>query len=625
MSFINDYPHTSIYDQDLGYLIRKYSQLYDSYGDLNEKYQKLIDVYEQIKGDLNNVTKDILEEWLNDGTLAQIINETIFNELNTKIDTLTARMDTISDELNKEFNDLRTQLITSINNKMLAFERKIEKENYINGTVDIINGYPVGVMSVLNPSSSRTLSAQGFCAVDVGTQIVCYCACITSDEKRTFIYQYVYTKSEYKWSYIGFKYFDDLLGHANDMCVYSKNGTIHILVATGKGNKQFVDLTSSNYNIKNFKGTVKTLNIPDNVPITSIARDGSALYFSYWPTVYKCDQDFNLTQTYELSSDTSDIVGQGIDVKNGILYKVRTAISKYNESFPSNAINNASFLIAIDLENDKILKTYRFNDVGECESVAILNGYIYYNKNGIGDGLRQCKMNGIFEYHFENSKFEPNRTPVSRRGVYFGHTYVGTSVYYDNSNINSNAYATTVGLGSSDKPYVSLIALNMAIRDIDSTSPRSITINLKGNGIKTPYDRTLVLTSLQSSIKVVGSGIENNIIGAISIRSCNRVRVFDLYIAPGDSYYTDNDFLNEFGTLSCQFSTVEIDTVRLSGGSNNVRPLFGLMSHLRIRGDSLYTNGTVTLDGCILAVNTKPTIGSNATTSISHTIGDSLT
>lgn len=76
MSFIEDFPHTSIYDKDLGWLIRQYKEL-------NGNYEVLKDIYNIVKEQIHDVTIAQLQEWLNDGTLENKINDTLFK---SKID-----------------------------------------------------------------------------------------------------------------------------------------------------------------------------------------------------------------------------------------------------------------------------------------------------------------------------------------------------------------------------------------------------------------------------------------------------------------------------------------------------------------------------------------------------------
>ena len=74
MSFIKDFPHTSIYDKDLGWLIRQYKEL-------NDNYEVLKDIYNIVKEQIHDVTIAQLQEWLNDGTLENIINDGLLNNV----------------------------------------------------------------------------------------------------------------------------------------------------------------------------------------------------------------------------------------------------------------------------------------------------------------------------------------------------------------------------------------------------------------------------------------------------------------------------------------------------------------------------------------------------------------
>ena len=66
MAYINEFPHTRNYDQDLGQLICMYKKLT---GD----YDTLVQIYEIVKKDINDITIEQLQKWLDDGTLANMI------------------------------------------------------------------------------------------------------------------------------------------------------------------------------------------------------------------------------------------------------------------------------------------------------------------------------------------------------------------------------------------------------------------------------------------------------------------------------------------------------------------------------------------------------------------------
>lgn len=68
-----EFPNTRNYDSDLGFLIKKYKELGNDYKDLVNKYELLQKIYEQIKEDIEDITKEQLQEWLDDGTLENLI------------------------------------------------------------------------------------------------------------------------------------------------------------------------------------------------------------------------------------------------------------------------------------------------------------------------------------------------------------------------------------------------------------------------------------------------------------------------------------------------------------------------------------------------------------------------
>lgn len=86
MSYLTDFPNTHFYDQDLGWLIKKYKEL-------NNDYNTLVEIYELIQKDIESVTIEQLQKWLDDGTFETIINETIFNNLNEKVDLNTSNIE----------------------------------------------------------------------------------------------------------------------------------------------------------------------------------------------------------------------------------------------------------------------------------------------------------------------------------------------------------------------------------------------------------------------------------------------------------------------------------------------------------------------------------------------------
>lgn len=98
MAYINEFPHTRNYDQDLGQLICMYKKLT---GD----YDTLVQIYELVKKDINDITIEQLQKWLDDGTLETLINQDLFNSKIGYYDTVA---DMVADSELSENNICKT-------------------------------------------------------------------------------------------------------------------------------------------------------------------------------------------------------------------------------------------------------------------------------------------------------------------------------------------------------------------------------------------------------------------------------------------------------------------------------------------------------------------------------------
>lgn len=89
MAYYNEFPHTRNYDSDLGFLIYQYKLLLESNANLTELYEQLLKIYEKISLEIKDITIEMLEKWLNDGTLFNIfkpyIDEMIADKLDKKL------------------------------------------------------------------------------------------------------------------------------------------------------------------------------------------------------------------------------------------------------------------------------------------------------------------------------------------------------------------------------------------------------------------------------------------------------------------------------------------------------------------------------------------------------------
>lgn len=105
MSFYNEFPNTNYYEQDLGFLIKKYKEL-------NNNYELLVQIYENVKQNIKDITLNQLEQWLDDGTLENLINKALFNE---KISYFTTTISMIKNEDIKTGTFVKTLGYNSIN------------------------------------------------------------------------------------------------------------------------------------------------------------------------------------------------------------------------------------------------------------------------------------------------------------------------------------------------------------------------------------------------------------------------------------------------------------------------------------------------------------------------------
>ena len=105
-------------DYTLNELICKLAQKMDEViTQANESFSYL----DWIKGEgLTNEVINILSAWKEDGTLTTIINNTIFNELNSKLDTLQETVNTHQEKI-----DTLQQTVNTLQQTVITLEEKV--------------------------------------------------------------------------------------------------------------------------------------------------------------------------------------------------------------------------------------------------------------------------------------------------------------------------------------------------------------------------------------------------------------------------------------------------------------------------------------------------------------------
>lgn len=136
MGYFNEFPHTRIYDGDLGWLIKIYKELVTLYKSNNEYLQGLID-------DIEQITLDQLQEWLEDGTIGgDLLDKLVYNHSYIYPESYGAVGDGVTDDtqafiqaFNKLDEDTSYVLYLSPNKNYLVRQAFTLKSNYkIQGT-----------------------------------------------------------------------------------------------------------------------------------------------------------------------------------------------------------------------------------------------------------------------------------------------------------------------------------------------------------------------------------------------------------------------------------------------------------------------------------------------------------
>lgn len=336
--------------------------------ELQEKFLELVNFVETYFDDLNIQTEinNKLDEMAEDGTLEEIINHEIFDELNEKI--------------NKTYYSNNSKECTSTRLFRKIFETG---QNNVNAT-----------------ETEYFSTTQGFCMI---TDKICAIALIPLDR----------TNTRGKIQIINIETGEVLnelignFGHLNDL---SYNPDDNILYAGGLGvygeNNELIQ--SNDILVINYANlTYQRITLENWVSGISYDKITKKLYVTNHNNVFEIDKtNYSIIKTIPLGVYTDEgSVGQTVKVNNDIIYRVN-AIPNTIKIF--DMTGNVLNLIA--------LKEYADNmyPIGEMESIDFIGNYIYFNGQTSGN-FTNYNIVGIYK-----TSLYMNLAPINTKNMAYG-------------------------------------------------------------------------------------------------------------------------------------------------------------------------------------------------------------
>lgn len=479
------------------------------------------------------------------------------------ITEMETEINNFKEETNEEIDQFKNDVATQLEYQANADRIMLEDAK--------LDSYPIIMQSAVTPDGrfslqSSTCLKSGSYITSGRTSYLATVTTLNDTSNEICIYQRGTGASENKWSLLD-RYVltgNNSVGHGNG-CAWKNINELIIVSAnapTQANGKLFV------YNYQTHSVSAITVGDFPNIP-TGVGYDSTndTLYVAYGSTVkgYKYGNWTTPTQTITMI-DPVGATGQDIETENGILYKVRSDINYGGVS--ASPLKNSGFIQCYNY-GGKMVGTLYIEEINECETIAIDHGYYYLGFNGVGDGLRQSKMNAVSEGLLDTSKYNPYRMCCSSLVTPNSSNFKTIDLYIAMSQ-PSNVFQYGAGLGSKENPFTSFLAASMAIKKIDQNSTSSINVHIADMGIKSAYDRTLSLIGLNSVIHIISDNPETNNLGCLMIKNCKQVDVNAIWIAPGASYSSDNNFITAGGTkgaVQVTTSTVSFSGLRCSGNN----------------------------------------------------------
>lgn len=128
MSYLADFPHTTDYDQDLGWLIRNYKMLVDACKDLQARVKTLEELYDSIPDEIAKGLQQMQNQ----------LNQAIANMqlmITTQLAEMRAEVDQAISDANDRMDALEAEITAKLNAWEIQFNAMVEKLNALYKTL----------------------------------------------------------------------------------------------------------------------------------------------------------------------------------------------------------------------------------------------------------------------------------------------------------------------------------------------------------------------------------------------------------------------------------------------------------------------------------------------------------
>lgn len=374
--------------------------------------------------DVQNMINKKLDEMAQDGTLADLINHKIFNDLNEKIDEVA-----LSANEAKEY-------------------AKPPFYSYVDGVLD-------RQYRKLFYLGDKYYYPQGFCTSDDGN-IKYVCLTNPNDDVVTFIVQ----SSDGKQSV-------ELNGHGNSCCIY--NGTLVVCATfTGLKNNKYNSNVIYVLNVDTL-ALIQTVNVEiatgESISIVSKDTTNNNLYVGGWKHMYLLDNSFRVVSSYQQNafSNLEYQTAQGGCVYDGYLYAL----------FSPNNLVCVWKLGTADVRSvfgvGQVANEMWF--IGELEDMNVIGDCIYVSSAvavGPSSEYEMCQVFCLL-----------NATPNGKHKASLPIPHTGSPAYYTSLYVDNNVENDWKNpTGREENPFFSVMEAVDVIK-VGRTIKQPLYINLK--------------------------------------------------------------------------------------------------------------------------------------------------